>query len=64
MTDKATVTTVTQQSDEVIEKLLCKIPEPTHNHYTAKQQARYLKESIENLQSDQCIILADFSENY
>jgi hypothetical protein len=56
--------TVAQQSDELIENLVCKIPELTHHHCTAKQQAKYMKESKENLQSDQCIIVADFSENY
>jgi hypothetical protein len=55
---------VTQQADKFIENLVSKIPELTHHNYTAKQQARYLKESKENLQSDQCIILADFPENY
>jgi hypothetical protein len=38
-------------------------PELNCHHYTAKQ-ARYLKQSKENLQSEQCIILADLSENY
>jgi hypothetical protein len=56
---------VTQQSDEFIETLVPKMPELTCHHYIAKQQARCLKESKENLQSDQqCIILADFSENH
>jgi hypothetical protein len=49
--------TMTQQSDELIESLVSKIPELTLHHYTA----RYLKESKENLQSDQCIILVYFS---
>jgi hypothetical protein len=57
MTHRATLMTVTQQN------LVSKIPELNH-HHTAKQQARYLKESEENVHSDQCIILADFSENY
>jgi hypothetical protein len=63
VTDRATLMTVTQKSDEFIENFVSKMPELTHHHYTAKQQARYLKETKENLQSDQCIILADFSEN-
>jgi hypothetical protein len=62
--NRATLTAVTQQSDEFIENLSSEMPELTRHHYSAKQQARYLKESKENLQSDQCIILADFSENY
>jgi hypothetical protein len=64
MTDRATLMTVTQQSDKLIENLVSKMPDLTRHHYTAKQQARYLKESYKNLQSHQCIILADFSENY
>jgi hypothetical protein len=64
MTDRATLMNVTQQSDELAENLVSKILELTCHHYTAKQQARYLKESKENLQSGQCIILADFSDNY
>jgi hypothetical protein len=43
MTDKATLITVTQQCDELIENLVPKIPELTCHHYTANQQARYLK---------------------
>jgi hypothetical protein len=53
MTDRATLMTVTQHSDKFIENFVSKMPELTHHHYTAKQQARYLKESKENLQSDQ-----------
>jgi hypothetical protein len=60
MTDRATLMTVTQESDKLIENLVSKIPELSHHYYTAKQQARYLKESKENLQSDQCITLSDF----
>jgi hypothetical protein len=63
MTNRATLTTVTQQSDELIENLVSKIPELTHHNYTARQRARYSEESKENLQSDQCIILKDFSQN-
>jgi hypothetical protein len=63
VTDRATLMTVIQQSDRFIESLVSKVSELTHHHCTAKQQARYLKESTESLQSDQCIILADVSEN-
>jgi hypothetical protein len=56
--------TVTQQSDRFIESLVSKVPELTHHHCTAKQQARYLKESTESLQSNEFIIVADLSENY
>jgi hypothetical protein len=48
---------------ELNENVVSEIPEVTH-YYTAKQQDRCLKERKENLHSDQCIILADFSENY
>jgi hypothetical protein len=64
VTDIASFMTVTQQSDEFIENLASKMPEMTCHHYTASQQARYLRESKENLLPDQCIVLADFSENY
>jgi hypothetical protein len=49
VTDRATPMIVTQQSDKLIENLVSKMPELTRHHYTA----RYLKESKENLQSDQ-----------
>jgi hypothetical protein len=55
-------TTVTQQCEELTEDLVSEIPELSCN-YNAKQEARYLEKSKENMQSDQCIILADFSEN-
>jgi hypothetical protein len=63
VTDRATLMAVTQQSDKFIENLVSEITKLTPHHYTAKQQARYLNESKENLQSHQCIILLDFSEN-
>jgi hypothetical protein len=40
VTDGATLMTVTQQSDELIENLVSKMPEMTLHHYTA----RHLKE--------------------
>jgi Zn-dependent oligopeptidase len=55
--------TATQQADELTGNLVPKINELTY-HYTAKQQARYLKESKENLQSSQSTILAYYSEKY
>jgi hypothetical protein len=63
MTYREIIMTVKQQSDELIKNLLSEITELTRHHYIAEQQARYLKESKENLQSDQCIDLADFSDN-
>jgi hypothetical protein len=62
--DRVILITVIQQCDEFIENLVSKILELTYHHFSPKQQARYLKESKENLPSDQCIILADFSDNY
>jgi hypothetical protein len=63
VTDRTTLTSVTQQSEKFNENLVSKIPELTSHHCTAKQ-ARYLKQSKENLQSDRYIILAYLSENY
>jgi hypothetical protein len=64
VTDTANLMTVTQQSDKFIENLVSKISELTHYHDTTKQQDTHFKESKENLQLDQCIIFAHFSENY
>jgi hypothetical protein len=47
-----------KELDVTVENFVSEIAELTHHYYTAKQQ-----ESKENLQSDQCIILADFSGN-
>jgi hypothetical protein len=43
------ISAATQQPDKLIENLVSKKPELSHHHYTAKQQARYFKESKENL---------------
>jgi hypothetical protein len=39
MTDRATLMTVTQQSDDLIENLVSKMPELTHHHYAAKNRS-------------------------
>jgi hypothetical protein len=43
VTDRATLTTVVQQSDKFIENLLCKMPEMTRYHFTSRHKARYLE---------------------
>jgi hypothetical protein len=51
VTDRTTLMNVPQQSDEFIENLVPKMPEMTHHHKIARQQAMYLKELKENLLS-------------
>jgi hypothetical protein len=43
VTDKATLMTVTWQSNKLIENRVSMMPEMTHHYYTARKQARYLK---------------------
>jgi hypothetical protein len=62
VTDRATLITVMQQPNESTENLMSKKPALTHHHYTARKQDKYMKESKEILQSDQCIILENLSE--
>jgi hypothetical protein len=54
--DKATLMTLTHQSDKFIKSLVSKTPELTDHHYNAKQQARDLKHSKENLQSEPAVL--------
>jgi len=40
------------------------LTEKLDHYFTAKAQAAYLKQWKETLESDECVILADFAENY
>jgi hypothetical protein len=47
-----------------IEMLIDKLDTLTQNHFIAKAQSAHRKEVKENLADNECLILADFNENY
>ena len=63
-TDRSNLIEVVQSADEFIESLLEKLIQLKKHHYIAKVQASYLREKKENLTESECIVLADFAENY
>lgn len=63
-TDRSNLIEVVQSPEEYIEDLLEKLINLKKHHYIAKEQASYLKEKKENLTESECIVLADFAENY
>ena len=63
-TDRSNLIDVMQNRDDFIETLLEKLVVLKKHHYTAKVQALFLKEQKENLKETECIVLADFAENY
>lgn len=63
-TDRSNLIDVVQNTEDFIETLLDKLVVLKKHHYTAKAQALFLKEQKENLKDTECIVLADFAENY
>ena len=63
-TDRANMISVMQTYSEFCESLIEKLTELKKHHYVAKIQSQYLKETRESLDETQCLVLADFAENY
>ncbi len=64
-TDRTTLITLVEETDDFIDLLCEKILELKKHHFTAKQQSQHLKKLKDNIQEEEeCIILGDFAENY
>ena len=63
-TDRHTFLLYTSSIDEFAESLVENVDLLTSHSFIAKCQARYLKECKESLDTNTCIILLDFAENF
>lgn len=63
-TDRAELITQIKSTDEFLESLVEKLVALKTHHFTAKTQSQYFQELKEKLTSKECIVLADFAENY
>ena len=63
-TDRTTLRTVTSSVTEFLELLVYQVDNLAAHSFTAKSQARYLKERKEKIDESSCVVLLDFAENY
>lgn len=63
-TDRAEMVTIIKNQDEFFESLVENLANLKSHHYISKIQSQFLKEKKEKLFENECIILADFAENY
>lgn len=62
--DRSEMVTMVKPRDEFVETFVQGLYNLKFHHYVSKVQGRVLKEKKENLLDTECIVLADFSENY
>ena len=63
-TDRSTLQTIVQSTDEFIESFLDKLEKLRRHDFIAKQQSRYLAERKESLKEGEFLVIGDFSENF
>ena len=63
-TDRANLISQSLQVNEFIDHLATTIDDMTIHSFVSKSQSRYLMNQKENLDSNTCIIMLDFAENY
>lgn len=63
-TDRTTMISMSQSTEEFIESLTQAISNLTKHHYVAQTQNSFLKQLKERLSEEEVIITGDFSENY
>ena len=63
-TDRANLITQSLQIDEFVDLLATTVDDMTAHSYMSKAQSTYLMSQKENLDSDTCIAMLDFAENY
>ena len=63
-TDRSTMETITQPVEEFIETFVKALKKLQYHDFIAKMQANYVSEAKENLGPNECLVFADFSENY
>lgn len=63
-TDRCHLNSMRMDAEEFVETFLEKLSELSPHNIIAEQQVNYLKQLKTNLEATDCIIIADFSENY
>ena len=63
-TDRSTLHTIVQSTDECIESFLDKLETLRRHDFIAKQQSHYLAERKESLKEGEFLVIEDFSENF
>lgn len=63
-TDRAEMVTVFKSQEEYFELLVEKLENLKTHHYISKIQGQFLKNKKETLVESECIVLADFAENF
>lgn len=63
-TDRSTLITQVQSTDDFIDSLEQNMTILTKHHFIAKCQSKYLKDKKLTISQEECIVLLDFSENY
>lgn len=62
--DRTEMVTVIKPREEFFEVLVAKLENLKMHHFIAKAQSKFMKDKKQTLAVDECLILADFSENY
>lgn len=61
---KTSLADITKDTDEFIRDFCDQIKELIPHHFIAKEQSKYLKQRLENIQQNEIVLIYDFSENY
>lgn len=62
--NKCVLETIIKPTEEFLDYLFQSLPKLLRHSFIASQQSAYLRHLKENLPQNECIILADFAENY
>lgn len=62
--NKCILETITKPTEEFLDYLFQSLPKLLRHSFIASQQSSYLRHLKENLPQNECIVIADFSENY
>jgi len=63
-TDRTTLDTLQEPLPSFVSKLVFQLDALATHHYISQAQTSYVSQLKGNLESNQCIILGDFAENY
>lgn len=63
-TDRAELITQVKATDEFLESLVEQLLALKTHHFISKTQSKYFQELKETLTQKECVVLADFAENY
>ena len=62
--DGTEMVTIIKPQEEFIEMLIAKLENLKMHHFISKSQGKFMKDKKQTLAVNECIVLADFSENY